>query len=513
MKKNKIALIGLLLAASGMSAQNIYTLGDFSAGDLNGTARYVGMGGAMNALGADMSTMTTNPAGIGLYRRSDVAMTLGMAGQEDASKFHGKNKTHVSFDHLGFVYAGKLNSGSTKFVNVGFSYTKQKDFNTLINTSNDVSQNGASLTWQMADLANYWYDGGASDPMGLVPPIAQMGASNYLIAEDGSDWYNAAANATRHAQWGSIQNYDLSLAFNFSHQFYLGLGVGMHGVNYKSYTEYDEALLNAGGAASGDVYLTDTRKLTGTGVDVKLGFIARPIKDNPFRIGLSVITPTFYDLKHRSTTYLDTEYDNGDVYNRYTDVDYKYNLNTPWRFNLSLGSTFFNQLAIGAEYEYADYSKAKITYDTGYWDDGGQETDDDEALKDESDRFMKGVHTLKLGAEWFVDKNFCIRLGYNYVTSPYEKNAFYNQFINSASLDYATTPGYMNVSDISRLTVGLGMTFGNFYVDLACQAQWQHGDFCPFNTQVGNVNNANEILPSRINLNRTKGMLTLGYRF
>ena len=34
--------------------------------DLSGTARFVGMGGAMGALGGDISTIGTNPAGIGL---------------------------------------------------------------------------------------------------------------------------------------------------------------------------------------------------------------------------------------------------------------------------------------------------------------------------------------------------------------------------------------------------------------------------------------------------------------
>ena len=64
-----------LLAGTAVTAQNIYQLESFSNIDLNGTARYVGMGGAMNALGADMSVMSSNPAGIGLYRKSDASIT------------------------------------------------------------------------------------------------------------------------------------------------------------------------------------------------------------------------------------------------------------------------------------------------------------------------------------------------------------------------------------------------------------------------------------------------------
>ena len=46
-------------------AQDTYESARLLGEDLNGTARYVGMGGAMEALGADISTIGTNPAGVG----------------------------------------------------------------------------------------------------------------------------------------------------------------------------------------------------------------------------------------------------------------------------------------------------------------------------------------------------------------------------------------------------------------------------------------------------------------
>ena len=92
--KNKIFLLSFLLMSAGVSAQDIYQLGDFSATDLNGTARYVGLGGAMNSLGADLSTMSTNPAGTALYRHSDIAVTASIASQLDATGIYaeGRNK-------------------------------------------------------------------------------------------------------------------------------------------------------------------------------------------------------------------------------------------------------------------------------------------------------------------------------------------------------------------------------------------------------------------------------------
>ena len=152
MKKN--ILVATLLAMSvGMGAQNIYQLEDYSNNDLSGTARYVGMGGAMNALGADISLMSSNPAGIGLYRRSDVAGTLSVVSQADADKFNNKSGTHMSFDQLGLVYCMNVDGGSTKFVNIGLGYRKHKNFNRLINTGLNFAdpEGGPSQTWQIRE--------------------------------------------------------------------------------------------------------------------------------------------------------------------------------------------------------------------------------------------------------------------------------------------------------------------------------------------------------------------------
>ena len=47
--KYTVALTAFALCSS-MSAQDIYKVETLSGSDLNGTARYVGMGGAMSAL-------------------------------------------------------------------------------------------------------------------------------------------------------------------------------------------------------------------------------------------------------------------------------------------------------------------------------------------------------------------------------------------------------------------------------------------------------------------------------
>ena len=61
MKKKCFFLAAMSVLTLPMLAQETYENTKLIDNDLNGTARYVGMGGAMDALGADLTTMGTNP--------------------------------------------------------------------------------------------------------------------------------------------------------------------------------------------------------------------------------------------------------------------------------------------------------------------------------------------------------------------------------------------------------------------------------------------------------------------
>ena len=97
------ALAVAVMQISAQSAVNLdtYIGAQLATEDLNGTARYVGMGGAMEALGADISTIGTNPAGIGLFRHSQVSGSFGLVSQSDGKSFADGSKTNASFDQMG----------------------------------------------------------------------------------------------------------------------------------------------------------------------------------------------------------------------------------------------------------------------------------------------------------------------------------------------------------------------------------------------------------------------------
>ena len=88
MKRNTI-IAALATFAMSSAAQETYMNANLVKPELNGTARYVGMGGAMEALGADISTISTNPAGIGMFRHSAVNVSFGLVSQQDAPNITG----------------------------------------------------------------------------------------------------------------------------------------------------------------------------------------------------------------------------------------------------------------------------------------------------------------------------------------------------------------------------------------------------------------------------------------
>ena len=76
--------------ALAAQAQDSYDAQTLTSSDLNGTSRFVAMGGALGALGGDISVMSTNPAGTAMYRKSDAAISLsGVFSGEGAMDHDG----------------------------------------------------------------------------------------------------------------------------------------------------------------------------------------------------------------------------------------------------------------------------------------------------------------------------------------------------------------------------------------------------------------------------------------
>lgn len=292
------------------------------------------------------------------------------------------------------------------------------------------------------------------------------------------------------ANTGYIGEYDFNISGNINNRVYLGLTVGVHDVHYNGVSEYSENIVSMAGVPSGKVVIEDERHISGTGFDVKLGVIFRPIEASPFRVGLSVATPTFYELKTENTTRLRNGIDPALGFNPIDPVyvarnGYKFKLNTPWKFGLSLGHTIDSFMALGASLEYADYGSIDTREITGeYYDDwygtSHQTSKSDNEMNRQTKETLKGVATVKLGAEIKVDPKMSIRFGYNYLSPMYKSSGTKNFDVDSYGTNCASATDFTNWKETHRLTCGLGFRIDKFNVDLAYQYSACNGDFWPF---------------------------------
>lgn len=543
MKKIFFSACLLSLFMAHAHAQETYENTKLIDNDLNGTARYVGMGGAMEALGADISVINSNPAGIGLFRRSSGSVSFGLVSQDGASSFKYGNKTNASFDQAGFVYS--MRDGRRTFINFGFNYHKSKNFDYILNAAsglNGASQHKLSYMKALANENNL--DKTSSGWRGKFSYTSQLDNLYYntlmMTSSDGFFYNDASRYEFGRAETGYIGEYNFNTSVNVNDRVYLGITIGIHDVHYTGHSLYNEALVNLNNQTVGDITVNDERRITGTGYNASFGIIFRPVDASPFRIGLSVTTPTWYDLKTSNYTYLinNTKADGGgklqgDYPNYTTGESYEFKLFTPWKFGVSLGHTVGNYLALGASYEYADYSRLDTRvndgYDVDYWGDVYEHSSSDEPMNRHTRETLKAVSTLKIGAEAKVMPNLAVRAGYNYVSPMFKKEGYKDGNIDSYGSNYSSATDYTNWEATNRYTVGVGYTLGKMSFDLAYQYAQTNGKFLPFAdsyldyTYPGQDSNGNDVTMTespdnyanavKVSNKRNQLLLTLTYRF
>lgn len=543
-KKMFLAVIGLCLTLVPVTAQTVYDAAKIADKDLNGTARFVGMGGAMSALGGDISTIGTNPAGIGIYRSHDVMTSFSLSSFGTNANYMGNNlstsKMKGSYDNLGFVLSTKIGNKTTlRYVNFGFNYHKSNSFYGNMEMGGDLGNQSQSyyMAQQAAGIESWgnspytdvnigWlsvlgYDGW------LITDITTDKTGTPYLDEDGNQindvngnplyrtpgvYYGLYDNGNasyRSEQRGGIEQYDFNISFNIKDRVYLGLTLGAYSVDYNKYTTYGESYEN------GEYYsLTSNNQIVGAGFDVKVGAIIRPFEYSPLRVGLAVHTPTFYSLDYKTRAYVESSlYDPVTGKNEAAsvatenivdgDMIREFRLQTPWLYNVSLGYTIGNSWALGAEYEYQDYSSMEFRDPQGF--------SDSFEFENSTTAMLKGVHTFRAGLEYKVIPQFAIRAGYNYRSALFNKDAFKDLPINSIQTD----TDFSNTQALNNYTVGIGYRGSMFYADLAYKFTSCKSDFYPFvnMNQTDNVLEITSPEATKVTDSRSQVLLTLGVRF
>ena len=410
-------------AQTSFDAAKVYNM------ELSGTARYVAMGGAMAALGSDISIISQNPAGIGTYHQSDVNISSSLTGAESRmSPMY--TSSHTGFDNGCTYYSHNTKSGiDGKLIdNMSFVFCGDEDY---------------------GDYANFGFS------------FRRLKNTNcdldYIDEFDDSDGYTVFREFRDHSE-NIVSAFDFNLSCNLDDVVYFGGNFEVQNVETWSngyfYDYYDKGVLPDYPDGFDYTCLDMGTSMDGYGINASFGLIFRPVP--VLRIGMSFKTPTWYQLHllYNDNLYaLRGEEKSGDTYSKHVDFAFS----SPWSYNLSAGLTM-GRTALGMEFErnwtsrsYLSKSNVKI------YNQGGAQ--------------YRDFSTIRFGLEHNIDK-LALRAGCSHTGSMFRKDAtpsFLDTDFNDSRMDFqCIRPGSLNY-----VTCGFGYCsapteFGTqFYADMA----------------------------------------------
>lgn len=540
--------------------------------DIKGTARFMGMGGAFGALGGDLSSLSVNPAGIGVYRRNEMGVTMDIDIHGATSEAQGYkttvNGTKVLLNNIGGVATWNLNNSVMPNINVGFTYNRGASFNGHYSGYIPTLQN--SLTNYIAGLTNkegatvvdltttYDSDGyvyfdpyNPNDGGYAAPWLSILGYDSYFITptgdDDQPDWIGQWGTTTSGQgafdilTSGGVSEYNITIGGNFSDKLFWGVDVGIVDLDYKMTAQWAESLDNAVvdnpkgiENSSANWNLTNFYTASGTGYNVKVGFIYRPIQQ--LRLGLSFASPTWYAINENYLATTNFDYSIPvDAFQNYAATNggdlglNSYNFRTPWKLTASAAGVFGRSLIVSADFEWQKFNKMRFydgggsfyDYDYGY-DDWGWPyyapsqnaspsiitNDAWYATNDDIENIYKSSTTLRLGAEYRVTPRFSVRAGYAHVSSPVRSEAKDGSMLIWTA---GTMPNYKFDNETNYYTCGLGYNFDHFYIDGAFVHKRQSSEYHAYTPDPANPQIASPT--SKLSLTNNQIVLSIGTRF
>lgn len=421
----------------------------FSEREVMGTARYVGMGGAMTAIGGDPSAVLDNPAGLGLYRRSEIALTLDetidKTRQTDADAAESSSRSRFAAPQISAIWALGNMQKQRGLIFSNFMLSSHR----LANFNRDIVVKGQGMG--MLETMCYKTDGLAEQYLQDKPWddseigwLSILGYEAYLIDPIENDLWAPALDLTDGtltvSESGNYDQYTLSWAGNISNQWYVGVNLNLPTLSYtKRVTHTETDRINS-------AELKSLYHLSGLGIGGSVGLIYRPVQ--AIRVGVSFHLPTTMSLSVQTESDMYSKV-NGQSYEVLTPASgvVSTKIASPLRSSVSLAGQIGNEGLIAVQY---DYTHAPKDQELGFSP-------------------MEDVHTLRVGAEAQVTRGLFINAGYVYESSFLKEDPIwmlsYNEIRTDMDYRYTTSTQYYSV--------GLGYRSDAVVAQLAYQYRWQ----------------------------------------
>ena len=534
-----VAFLSALTLQAG--AQSWTDALNFSDNDYLGTARSVGMGNAMTAVGGDLGSLTFNPAGSAVASYSQFTITPGLSFStvtakgslvDDAGYPNGfENSYRTRYGRMNIPNFGVMmvydtrNRSGLKRVSFGIVGNVTRDY------TNRLRADGTNANTTLAGSLASQADGFSPEVLSgdfyakNIPSwetmagyqsgiFGQLNGSYVGLTE--SLWDNGDIRITdKIGQYYGLKRagskYDLLMNFglDFNDRFYLGANLGLVTIDYRSDENRSEEAITGIDYGNGfqSLRMRSSIRDVGSGVYLKVGFIARPT--DGLRIGAAIQTPTLFDIREVYQLEGQSVANNKEMVKSSPKDEWFYRLKSPFRANVGVAYTIAKMALLSADYEYTDYSGMKLSpsFDEAYYYDFSDQNLD---IKD----FAGAVHALRLGAEIKPAPQLALRVGYNLTTG-----AQYNTLSDSGQV--------VSLSDQERkeqirtaVSFGIGYSSpGSFFMDAAVRFQYLPNEyFTPYWYYVrenGNLyTDANVVTPEICSQSAVcNALLTLGWRF
>lgn len=455
----------------------------FSQFGSTGTARINALGGTGNSLGGDLSNIHQNPAGLGFYQNSEFSFTAAYSDWNAATTLLGQtqnlNTTNFSIPNLGVVISKAkvpLEVGDWRGGSFGISINRQASYNNDFGYFSNQLDQGSILDFYVEDYNQNGIPGGTD---GLF-------FEAFLINPVDGGGYDYVPNATLSLEKaetveneGSMSEINFSYGGNYKNKVFIGASLGINSISFRSTKTYDEEFFDDNNQTSLYSSLQENLYLQGTGFNLGLGLIYKPV--DQLNLGLNFKSPTW--------TQINEEYDAdifADFYPAYEDPEFgtisesdantdlfvsSYNLRSPMQLGGGLTYFFGKNGFITADVNYLDYSSANIR--SNVFNPEGDNQD--------INNLYGQTINYSVGGELRFDK-FRVRAGYAYYGDP---------LANPGNTDRST----------NQISGGLGVKLSGFSIDLGV-----------VNSRFNSYYNSYPDM-AIIDNNRTTGMLTLGFSF
>jgi hypothetical protein len=510
--KKIISLVVAVTCYTTIQAQYLAEAIKYSQNFPTLTARSLAMGGAFTSLGGDFASTSLNPAGLGLYRKSEFVFSPSLNYSLAESNYYGvsSNSGYSDIDNFGDLnedvkyqfnisnlgYVGTYLSGKDQGL-VSASYAI--GYNRLNNFNRTFSVSGINDSTSLVDA--FFYDDMSDDangsdingtpPEDLNPFGSGVAFETFLIDTiPGSFDYDTPVllpvdqRRTVDSRGGTGQ-YTFGFGLNFSNIWYVGMNLGIYHISYEGttrHTEYDAT--NA--TDFNNFTYTEDLDVEGNGFGLSMGTMVRIFKI--MRLGATLHLPTFYKIEEVYRTSIVSEFDN-DNFEFSSEGNFVYRLSTPLRLQGGASVQLGKAGILAADIEYINYSGMLLREQRGDSEDVFSNSNDD------IDNVFRPVVNLKLGGEARLLENLFVRAGGGFYPSPYTSDE-----LNSDA-------SYL------ELTGGLGYRSSSFFVDFGFSSLFheeKYNAYSAYNYRAPNnyVNNLADVDQMKFRF-----VISTGFRF